>query len=224
MQPAVLWLVRLGLDQGLFTREQAIAVRKALGDNAEVVDFAQRLIDDGYVENVDGLENLAGVAMTKAEKHVPLSDPFTPSNETSVPFSRAIASGPARPAAATASSSSAAASAPQAPPGPAPKFAFDQVTALDDPNLAAAFRDLLRATARFGASDLHISTGARPFVRKNRALAYLSDHVLTADDALRLNTILLSDEQKKVFLERKDLDYALALDAGDRYRGNLMFH
>ncbi len=232
MQPAVLWLVRLGLDQGLFTREQAIAVRQAVGENAEVVDFAQKLIDDGYVENVDGLENLAGVAMTKAEKRVPLSDPFTSSNDTSVPFARAIASGPAKPAPAAAAAAAASASptassstpAAPLPPGPAPKFAFDQVSVLDDPNLAAAFRDLLRATARFGASDLHLSTGARPFVRKNRALAYLSDYTLTADDALRLNTVLLSEEQKKVFLERKDLDYALALDAGDRYRVNLMFH
>jgi twitching motility protein PilT len=48
--------------------------------------------------------------------------------------------------------------------------------------------------------------------------------VLTAEDALRANTVLLSDGQKKIFLERKDYDYALALSATDRYRVNLMFH
>jgi twitching motility protein PilT len=85
-------------------------------------------------------------------------------------------------------------------------------------------RDLLRSNARGGASDLHLSTGSRPFVRKNRQLLFLSDHELTEIDALRLNTALLSSSQKKIFLERKDYDYALALSATDRYRVNLMVH
>src|SRR5690606_11738878 len=58
----------------------------------------------------------------------------------------------------------------------------------------------------------------------NRALSYISDHTLTADEALRLNTALLSEGQKKIFLERKDYDYALAVGPSDRYRVNLMFH
>ena len=39
-----------------------------------------------------------------------------------------------------------------------------------------------------------------------------------------MNTALLSDGQKKIFLDRKDYDYALALSGTDRYRVNLMFH
>ena len=52
----------------------------------------------------------------------------------------------------------------------------------------------------------------------------LSEHVLTDEESLRLNTALLSDGQKQIYLERKDYDYALALDATHRYRVNLMFH
>jgi twitching motility protein PilT len=109
-------------------------------------------------------------------------------------------------------------------PAGAPAFAFDTIGKLDAPTLAKSFRELLMATARFGASDLHLSTGARPFIRKNRALTYISDHVLTPDDALRLNTVLLAEHQKSTYLEKKDYDYALALSGADRYRVNLMFH
>jgi twitching motility protein PilT len=95
---------------------------------------------------------------------------------------------------------------------------------LDEPGLAAAMRALLKATAAQGASDLHLSTGARPFVRQHRMLSYISDYTLSADDALRANTALLSEAQKTVYLERKDFDYALALSGSDRYRVNLMYH
>ena len=73
-------------------------------------------------------------------------------------------------------------------------------------------------------SDLHLSAGARPFVRKQRELAQLADGVLGPEEALRLNTALLASHQRDMFLERKDLDYALAIDATNRYRVNLMFH
>jgi twitching motility protein PilT len=115
-------------------------------------------------------------------------------------------------------------------PAPAPDqapsggLAFETLGALDDAALAAGLRGLLRATAASGASDLHLSTGARPFIRRARVLSNLSEHVLTSDEALRLNTVLLSEGQRRIFIERRDYDYALATGADDRYRVNLMFH
>jgi twitching motility protein PilT len=211
MNNDVLWLARLAIDQTLVTRQQCLAVRDALGSEVELMDFAQKLIDDGIVADVDALEKIAGIAFTKGQSGPPVADPFTAdeqaddSTETTSPATAAPASG-------------------------APSFPFEQIGAMDDAALAATLRDLLRGAARFGASDLHLSTGAKPFIRKNRALSYLSEHSLSADDALRLNTLLLSEGQKKIFLERKDYDYALALDGRDaaakpsRYRVNLMFH
>ena len=207
----VLWLVRLGIDQGLFKREQAVAVRAAVGNDADIGTFAQRLVDEGFVEEVDRLEKVAGLAMNKGQKSPPFGDPFADSG-TEPPFAEA-------PAAAKVEVETKKTAI-----GPAPKFPFDTIGILDDAGLASAFRDLLRQTSDFGASDLHLSTGSRPFIRKSRALTFLSDYILTADDALRLNTALLSDGQKKIFLDRKDYDYALALSGTDRYRVNLMFH
>lgn len=219
MHPDVLWLVRLGMDQGLFTRKQCLGVRQALGAQAELVDFAQQFIDEGIVTNQEALEKLAGLAYAKGQKGPPAFDPFE-EDEDDAPSSPASST-----AAATASPTAASAAAKaKTAAGPAPSFAFETLALLDDAGVAAGLRELLRSTARFGASDLHLSTGARPFIRKNRALSYLSEHALSAADALRLNTALLSEGQKKIFLERKDYDYALALSGSDRYRVNLMFH
>src|SRR3954471_6853439 len=205
------WLARLGIDQGLFTRPQALQIRSKLGDNVDLVGFAQELIDSAVVTDVDTLEKIAELAATKGEKGAPANDPFE-GNATSAPF------------VTTAPHDSDPAAAGAAPSGSGPRFAFDTLGQLDDAKVAAAMRTLLKDTARFGASDLHLSTGARPFIRKDRALSFVSDYVLTANDALRANTVLLSEGQKKIFLERKDYDYALALSATDRYRVNLMFH
>ncbi len=221
MNSAVLWFVRLGLDEKAITRRQAATVRGALGDAAEIADFAQKFLDDGIVTDVELLERLANTALEKAEAGPPPADPFAASGKTTVPFA-GTKTKTSIPFAAKAKTKVPFAAAGAAASGP--KFEFEKVASLDDATLAAAFRDLLKNTAGDGASDLHLSTGARPFVRKNRALSFLSSYALTAEDALRLNTALLSEGQKKIYLERKDYDYALALSGADRYRVNLMFH
>ena len=206
------WLARLSIDQGLLTLPQILQASAVLGHDADLMSFAQELIDSGTVTDVEKLELLAGLAVQKAAKGPPVSDPFT-EGETSAPF---VITGPGA-AAGVPRKETAAASIGTA-------LAFEQISGLDDAALADGIRALLRAVAASGSSDLHLSTGARPFVRKSRALSYISDYVLTAEDALRANTVLLSEGQKKIFLERKDYDYALALSGADRYRVNLMFH
>ena len=210
MNDDIRWLARLGLDQGLFTRPQYAQVRQKLGAHADLMAFAQELIDGGIVEDVEKLELIAGQAVTKAKDGPPPNDPF------------ATIATPTAPGPVIASAPAASAREP-AVTGPA-SIAFNAVAKMDAAALAGAMRTLLKSTSAQGASDLHLSTGARPFIRQQRALVYLSDHVLSAEDALRLNTALLAESQKKIFLERKDYDYALAVSAADRYRVNLMFH
>jgi twitching motility protein PilT len=55
-------------------------------------------------------------------------------------------------------------------------------------------------------------------------LKHLSNHVLSDVESRRLNVALLASHQRKIFEELRDYDYALALDATDRYRVNLMVH
>jgi twitching motility protein PilT len=61
-------------------------------------------------------------------------------------------------------------------------------------------------------------------VRKDRVLSYISEKPLSAEEALNINTVLLTPEQRKTFLEKRDLDYALEVSPSERYRVNLMFH
>ena len=218
MNNEILWLIRLGLDGKLFDRVQALAVLKAVGKGAQLMDFAQKLIDDGMVHDVEKLETIAGNAMARAALGPPPGNPLL--DEASAPETAAAApraaAGGSRPATAAPAGPRVAAGAPQ--------FDFEHLANLDEGALAQAMRQLLVDTGAYGASDLHLSAGSRPFVRKHRALTSITEHVLTDQESLRLNTVLLADHQKKLFLERKDYDFALALDADHRYRVNLMFH
>src|SRR5258705_4728164 len=86
MSPDTVWLARLSLDHGLVTKAQCRAVRRTLADDADVGDFAQKLIDDGIVENVEMLEKLAGLAMHRSRAGEPTRNPFL---ETNPPFAGA---------------------------------------------------------------------------------------------------------------------------------------
>lgn len=209
MNNEVLWLIRLGLDQKLFTRDQALATLKAVGREGGLMDFAQKLIDDGIVSDVEKLETLAGHAMTRAQLGAPEGNPLLDDSASAPPM--------------PATGGAAAAAKPAATAG-VPAFPFAQVGSMDDETLAAAMRQLLIDSGKYGASDLHLSAGSKPFVRKHRSLTPITDHVLTEKESLRLNTVLLAEHQKNIFLERRDYDLALALDATNRYRVNLMFH
>jgi twitching motility protein PilT len=202
MNNDIRWLTRLAFEQGLLTREQALQMRTKHGETADLMTFAQDLIDSGLIVDVEKLEEIAGLALAKSKAGPPAP--------TSAPFSTAYPENDVteKPVVDDATGGAEVAA----------------MFKLDDNGLAAAMRALLKSIAAYGASDLHLSTGARPFIRKHRRLSYISDYTLTGDDALRVNTALLSESQTKIYLERKDFDYALALGGSDRYRVNLMFH
>jgi len=210
MNNDVRWLVHLGTEQGLFTLAQCSSVARALGDGVCLMDFAQRLIDDGIVRDVGRLEGLGTEALAKAsQSEAPLLQ---------LPQTGAVS---VKPAAATSGGDT---MPPFISKGPPPDFDFVGLSEFTDAGLEQELRQFLRETAQYGASDLHLSAGARPFMRKNRQLIMLAEQPLSADDALRLNTALLASHQKQLFVERRDFDYALALDNDSRYRVNLMFH
>lgn len=258
MKPSIVWLVRLGIDQELFTLKSALAVRLKLGEDADLLDFAQELVDARHLpeEKIDALEQIAGLAQSKGASGPPALDPFAQASGTNPPHP--FPAGPKKPALvlhrgastapmptplATASPAVAVlpdnvpltlppfpvgaetnGAAPEDPLAPLRRFSFAKVARMDDETVAGMLRELLRVCARVGVSDLHLSAGSAPFVRRQRTLQRLGEHPLTPEDSLRLNTALLASHQRELFLERKDLDFALALPSGDRYRVNLLFH
>ena len=210
-------LAIVGAERGMFTLSQARSIVSSLSESAEVVDFAQQLIDRDIVDDVAALENALDEAIKRVASGSPFNDPFS-----TAPLALKLASrvveppGPARGGTPVAKG--------QSRPAGLPVFPYDRIASLKEDELCAALRTLLIGCARAGASDLHLSTGACPFIRKNRKFVFLSDYQLTDKDAHRLNTALLSEGQKKTFADRKDYDYALAFSSTDRYRVNLMMH
>jgi twitching motility protein PilT len=182
------------------------------------------LIDDGHVDDdrLGELEKIAGRAQANGSKGPPDSDPFADTSAAAPAAEPAPAEKSAPVEATTPPIAQASVEASSGPLEPG-ELDFTQVSSMSDDELATALRGLLVLCGEEGVSDLHLAAGATPFVRKQRSLSPISEHVITEEEAMRLNTVLLASHQAKIYLERKDYDYALALDATHRYRVNLMF-
>jgi twitching motility protein PilT len=73
-----------------------------------------------------------------------------------------------------------------------------------------------------GASDLHLSTGNPPIFRLHGEIVRLQFKPLTHDDLMVILSEILTAEQKAVFAEKRDLDFAYAIPGFARFRANYM--
>ncbi|MBQ7649580.1 MAG: PilT/PilU family type 4a pilus ATPase, partial [Victivallales bacterium] len=102
------------------------------------------------------------------------------------------------------------------------------------PNLAEAenlspegvrrlLNDFLHKAREMHCSDIHLSAGAKPFVRRYKQLFLLEEQaVLTPKASEVLNLSPLDEDQRLQFAEHRDLDYGYTISANDRYRTNIM--
>jgi twitching motility protein PilT len=91
-------------------------------------------------------------------------------------------------------------------------------------NYKERLNKLLLTTAKQNASDLHISVGRRPTIRVDSILIPITDEpILTKEDAENLVFALLTEEQKAVFLDRKQLDFSYNYEDKVRFRVNVFF-
>jgi twitching motility protein PilT len=73
------------------------------------------------------------------------------------------------------------------------------------------------------ASDLHLSSGSKPMIRKFGELEEIKYKVLTDELLKELLFEILSDEQKGYFQENKDLDFAYEIPGKARFRANYFY-
>jgi twitching motility protein PilT len=73
-----------------------------------------------------------------------------------------------------------------------------------------------------GASDLHVVPGLPPILRLRGETRPLELPALTPDDTRLAIYDLLNDEQKKIFEERHDLDFAFEIPNLSRFRANVL--
>ncbi len=85
----------------------------------------------------------------------------------------------------------------------------------------AAIDELFRIMVEQGASDLHITSGAAPYLRLHGNMAPLNYKELTSQDVQGLIFEILSEKQKKQFVERWELDCAYTLPGIGRFRCNV---
>ena len=83
--------------------------------------------------------------------------------------------------------------------------------------------DLVKTVVNEGASDLHLSEGRNPTIRVSGMLLPLVKHpVLTKDDTAGLLNELLSEKNKELFFNNKEVDFSYSMGEA-RFRGNAYF-
>lgn len=85
----------------------------------------------------------------------------------------------------------------------------------------ATIDDLFRLMVEQKASDLHITSGAPPFLRLHGNMVALNYRQLSNQDVQGLIFEILSEKQKKAFVERWELDFAYVLEGTGRFRCNI---
>jgi twitching motility protein PilT len=100
---------------------------------------------------------------------------------------------------------------------------LEQAAALDKEQALALLIDFLHKARSLDCSDVHISAGARPFVRRYKQVYLVPDQpVMTSAAAEALNLSPLNEAQRHTFDTTRDLDYSYAITEDDRYRTNVM--
>ncbi len=85
--------------------------------------------------------------------------------------------------------------------------------------------DLMLTLIKEDGSDLHISEGRPPVIRVSGLLIPLVKRpVVTRDVARGMLQILLSAENKQIFIDTKEVDFAYDFNSLGRFRGNAFLH
>lgn len=85
----------------------------------------------------------------------------------------------------------------------------------------ATIDELFKLMVDQGASDLHITSGAPPYLRLHGNMVPLNYRELTNQDVQGLLFEILSEKQKKAFVEKWELDFAYTLSGVGRFRCNI---
>ena len=202
MKLEVHWLLHFCLDRKLLSQKQVNGMISGLSETTNVYECAKLLINSNWVTDTDFLESAVKASLENVKKGLNL--PGIEGQKTGV-----LNDGVTDAVALDGFPD------------------FSKFNDLDDSGLLDIITALFAKCKTLGASDLHITGGARPRIRLHRQIVYLSS--IPIDDALarRINLLLLKPEQREQFEKEFDLDYALTLNNQEdatamRFRVNLM--
>ncbi len=97
----------------------------------------------------------------------------------------------------------------------------DDTGQVDDSQKSPGIHQLLKFMVENGASDLHITPGTPPQLRIDGALRPLNVPTLTPPETKKIAYSLLTDAQKHIFEEDKELDFSFGVKGLSRFRANV---
>jgi len=100
-------------------------------------------------------------------------------------------------------------------------FSFGRPVTAED--VGMDMRGLLRMAVQRGASDLHLTSGRAPIVRKGGTLEKVGDLPLSDGDMRTLLFSIMSERQRSTYELERELDFALAVEDGRRFRVNAYY-
>ena len=87
----------------------------------------------------------------------------------------------------------------------------------------ASLLQLLKFATDQGASDLHISANSQPALRVNGRIVRIKGETLTKETTRKLCYSVLSDTQKAVFEEAKELDFSFDIKNMARFGTMILY-
>jgi twitching motility protein PilT len=87
--------------------------------------------------------------------------------------------------------------------------------------LRISLQQLLKTQAEQGASDLHISVGTPPQLRIHGELCPVKVEPLSASDTEQLCYSVLTEEQRRLFEENREIDLSFSVKGVARFRANI---
>ncbi len=81
-------------------------------------------------------------------------------------------------------------------------------------------QELLKTMVDEGASDVHLSAGSVPLIRKSGRLVGVGEETLSPDETLRLTYSVMNELQRKQFEQNKECDFSFGISNLARFRAN----
>jgi twitching motility protein PilT len=81
-------------------------------------------------------------------------------------------------------------------------------------------QDLLQKMVDEKASDLHLTAGSPPLIRKSGTLVSIGEDKLKPDETLKLSYSVMNEYQRKVFEQEKEVDFSFGIGHIARFRAN----
>jgi len=92
------------------------------------------------------------------------------------------------------------------------------------PDYKRTLEELVLIVEKEGASDLHLTVNRHPTIRVSGDLIpVVKSPMLTAEDTMGIALEVLSDANKTIFLEEKEIDFSYSLTGGMRFRCNAFY-